>query len=79
MMLTGMALNAAFLALLMLMISGGDPRTSMLLSWFAGSTYGLTAEKAISVSLAALMLTFVFRWFIDGCHYFHLAGLLRVH
>lgn len=66
MMLTGMALNAAFLALLMLMISGGDPRTSMLLSWFAGSTYGLTAEKAISVSLAALVLTFciplVHRW-----------------
>ncbi|EPW9874021.1 Fe(3+)-hydroxamate ABC transporter permease FhuB [Salmonella enterica subsp. enterica serovar Infantis] len=68
MMLTGMALNAAFLALLMLMISGGDPRTSMLLSWFAGSTYGLTAQKAMTVSLAALALIFciplVQRWLV---------------
>ncbi|ELY3387598.1 Fe(3+)-hydroxamate ABC transporter permease FhuB [Cronobacter sakazakii] len=68
MMLTGMALNAAFLALLMLMISGGDPRTSMLLSWFAGSTYGLTIQKAMTVFLAALVLILciplVQRWLV---------------
>lgn len=56
MMLAGMALNAAFMALLMLMLAGGDPRVSTLLTWFAGSTYGISASKAWSAAAAAIAL-----------------------
>lgn len=56
MMLAGMALNAAFMALLMSMLAGGDPRVSTLLTWFAGSTYGISASKAWSALAVAAAL-----------------------
>lgn len=66
MMLAGMALNAAFMALLMLMLAGGDPRVSTLLAWFAGSTYGIPAAKAwAAVAVAAasgLLMPLLIRW-----------------
>ncbi len=55
MLLGGMALNTAFTAILMLTMASGDPRVSALLTWFAGSTYGMTASRAIQASFLAIL------------------------
>ena len=56
MLLGGMALNTAFTALLMLAMASGDPRISDLLTWFAGSTYSMTAGRAWQSAGIAVLL-----------------------
>lgn len=56
MLLAGMALNSAFVTLLMLLLASGDPRMAGLLSWIAGSTYSLTPQAAWHSLALALLL-----------------------
>ena len=56
MLLAGMALNSAFVTLLMLLLASGDPRMGGLLSWISGSTYNISGSQAIQSALCALLL-----------------------
>ncbi|MBS6031962.1 MAG: Fe(3+)-hydroxamate ABC transporter permease FhuB [Pantoea sp.] len=56
MLLAGMALNSAFVTLLMLLLASGDPRMGGLLSWISGSTYNISASQAIQSAGCALLL-----------------------
>ncbi|WP_143807324.1 iron chelate uptake ABC transporter family permease subunit, partial [Pantoea conspicua] len=56
MLLAGMALNSAFVTLLMLLLASGDPRMGGLLSWISGSTYNISSSQAIQGALCALLL-----------------------
>ncbi|OQP34276.1 Fe(3+)-hydroxamate ABC transporter permease FhuB [Pantoea latae] len=56
MLLAGMALNSAFVTLLMLLLASGDPRMGGLLSWISGSTYNVSEKAALqSVGLALIL------------------------
>lgn len=54
--LAGMALNSAFVTLLMLLLASGDPRMGGLLTWISGSTYNISGTQAIQSGLCALLL-----------------------
>lgn len=56
MLLAGMALNSAFVTLLMLLLASGDPRMGGLLSWISGSTYHISGSQAIQSAGCALLL-----------------------
>ncbi|MDH2069560.1 Fe(3+)-hydroxamate ABC transporter permease FhuB [Pantoea sp. GD03673] len=56
MLLAGMALNSAFVTLLMLLLASGDPRMGGLLSWISGSTYNISSSQAIQSAVCALLL-----------------------
>ncbi|MFH1558593.1 MAG: Fe(3+)-hydroxamate ABC transporter permease FhuB [Pseudomonadota bacterium] len=57
MLLTGIGLTTAFGALVTLLMSLGDPRLSMLLTWMAGSTYYVEDGAAVlSVGMATISL-----------------------
>ena len=56
MLLAGMALNSAFVTLLMLLLASGDPRMGGLLSWISGSTYNISAKAAMQSAMLALVL-----------------------
>lgn len=56
MLLAGMALNSAFVTLLMLLLASGDPRMGGLLSWISGSTYNISGTQAIQSAICALVL-----------------------
>jgi len=57
MLLAGMALNSAFVTLLMLLMASGDPRMAGLLSWISGSTYNVTLSQALqSAAIAAVLV-----------------------
>lgn len=56
MLLAGMALNSAFVTLLMLLLASGDPRMGGLLTWISGSTYNISGTQAIQSALCALLL-----------------------
>ena len=56
MLLAGMALNSAFVTLLMLLLASGDPRMGGLLSWISGSTYNISGSQAIQSAICALLL-----------------------
>ncbi|MEZ3501323.1 Fe(3+)-hydroxamate ABC transporter permease FhuB [Pantoea sp. KPR_PJ] len=57
MLLAGMALNSAFVTLLMLLLASGDPRMGSLLSWISGSTYNISEKAAMQSAIVALLLT----------------------
>jgi len=57
MLLAGMALNSAFVTLLMLLLASGDPRMGGLLSWISGSTYNISTKAAMQSAMLALVLT----------------------
>ncbi len=56
MLLAGMALNSAFVTLLMLLLASGDPRMGGLLSWISGSTYNISGTQAVQSAVCALVL-----------------------
>nr|WP_026042712.1 Fe(3+)-hydroxamate ABC transporter permease FhuB [Pantoea sp. A4] len=56
MLLAGMALNSAFVTVLMLLLASGDPRMAGLLSWISGSTYNITLHQAGVSVLCAVVL-----------------------
>ncbi|MEN4742687.1 Fe(3+)-hydroxamate ABC transporter permease FhuB [Pantoea agglomerans] len=56
MLLAGMALNSAFVTLLMLLLASGDPRMGGLLSWISGSTYNISGTQAVQSAICALVL-----------------------
>ena len=56
MLLAGMALNSAFVTLLMLLLASGDPRMGGLLSWISGSTYNISGKQAIQSEVCALVV-----------------------
>lgn len=56
MLLAGMALNSAFVTLLMLLMASGDPRMGGLLSWISGSTYNINMQQALQSAVCALVL-----------------------
>ncbi|MSE18398.1 iron chelate uptake ABC transporter family permease subunit, partial [Pantoea agglomerans] len=56
MLLAGMALNSAFVTLLMLLLASGDPRMGGLLSWISGSTYNISGTHAVQSAICALVL-----------------------
>ena len=66
MLLAGMALNSAFVTLMMLLMASGDPRMAGLLTWVSGSTYNISATQALQSAICALILVpcapLVSRW-----------------
>ncbi|MDJ0088981.1 Fe(3+)-hydroxamate ABC transporter permease FhuB [Pantoea allii] len=56
MLLAGMALNSAFVTILMLLMANGDPRMSGLLTWISGSTYNVSATQALQSAVCAVVL-----------------------
>ncbi|WP_416413106.1 Fe(3+)-hydroxamate ABC transporter permease FhuB [Pantoea sp. App145] len=56
MLLAGMALNSAFVTLLMLLMASGDPRMGGLLSWISGSTYNMTMQQALQSAVCGVVL-----------------------
>ncbi|MEJ4046224.1 Fe(3+)-hydroxamate ABC transporter permease FhuB [Erwinia sp. SLM-02] len=54
--LVGIALSTVYGTLLTLFLASGDPRSGVVLSWLAGSTYRVTGEQALGVSLLAVLL-----------------------
>jgi len=57
MLLAGMALNSAFVTLLMVLLASGDPRMAGLLSWISGSTYNLSWPQALqSAGVGAVLV-----------------------
>jgi len=56
MLLAGMALNSAFVTLLMVLLASGDPRMAGLLSWISGSTYNVTLTQALQSAAVAIVL-----------------------
>nr|WP_310617072.1 Fe(3+)-hydroxamate ABC transporter permease FhuB [Pantoea cypripedii] len=56
MLLAGMALNSAFVTLLMLLMASGDPRMGGLLSWISGSTYNITMQQALQSAICGVVL-----------------------
>ena len=66
MLLAGMALNSAFVTLLMLLLASGDPRMGGLLSWISGSTYNISGKQAIQSAVCALVLCRWHRWQVVG-------------
>lgn len=66
MLLAGMALNSAFVTLLMVLMASGDPRMGGLLSWISGSTYNITMQQAVQSAVLGMVLvalaTLASRW-----------------
>lgn len=66
MLLTGIAVGAAFSAIVAMLLVRNDPRLTMLLAWMAGSTYrvdGMQASIAIGVLVVlASLLPLMRRW-----------------
>lgn len=64
--LVGVALASFMAAIASIVLASGDPRTSLLISWMAGSTYGVTAFQAgIACTVAVVILAlapFTKRW-----------------
>ncbi|MEB6535184.1 Fe(3+)-hydroxamate ABC transporter permease FhuB [Pantoea stewartii] len=56
MLLAGMALNSAFVTILMLLMASGDPRMAGLLTWISGSTYNISATQALQSAGCAAVL-----------------------
>lgn len=56
MLLAGMALNSAFVTLLMVLLASGDPRMAGLLTWMSGSTYNLSQTQAVQSAGVAMVL-----------------------
>jgi ABC-type Fe3+-siderophore transport system permease subunit len=57
MLLVGIAIGTAFGALVAILMTSGDPRMSMLLSWMAGSTYQVSGPDALlAVFIAAVLM-----------------------
>ena len=56
MLLAGMALNSAFVTLLMVLMASGDPRMSGLLTWISGSTYNISLQQAVQSAVVGLVL-----------------------
>lgn len=55
--LAGVALATLFSGFAAVLLTSGDPRTTVLLAWMSGSTYRVTAsDAAVAVILAAAML-----------------------
>ncbi len=61
MLLAGVAVSSAFTAIVALLLAGGSPRMSSLLSWMAGSTYRVTANDALA-ALAFVLISLVAVW-----------------
>lgn len=53
--LVGLSLSTAMSALVSILIAGGDPRFARLLTWMAGSTYGVDADRTALVAVAAVL------------------------
>lgn len=56
MLLAGMALNSAFVTLLMVLMASGDPRMSGLLTWISGSTYNISLLQALQSTVVGMIL-----------------------
>lgn len=56
MLLAGMALNSAFVTLLMVLMASGDPRMGGLLSWISGSTYNINMQQAVQSAVVGVIL-----------------------
>ncbi|MDI9220356.1 Fe(3+)-hydroxamate ABC transporter permease FhuB [Pantoea sp. EA-12] len=56
MLLAGMALNSAFVTLLMVLMASGDPRMSGLLTWISGSTYNISLQQAVQSAVVGMIL-----------------------
>ncbi|PIF23279.1 iron complex transport system permease protein [Candidatus Pantoea floridensis] len=56
MLLAGMALNSAFVTLLMVLLASGDPRMGGLLSWISGSTYNINMQQAVQSAVVGIVL-----------------------
>ena len=56
MLLAGMALNSAFVTLLMVLLASGDPRMGGLLSWISGSTYNINMQQAVQSAVVGVVL-----------------------
>lgn len=56
MLLAGMALNSAFVTLLMVLMASGDPRMGGLLSWISGSTYNINMQQAVQSAVVGIIL-----------------------
>ena len=56
MLLAGMALNSAFVTILMVLLASGDPRMGGLLSWISGSTYNINMQQAVQSAVVGLVL-----------------------
>ncbi len=56
MLLAGMALNSAFVTLLMVLLASGDPRMGGLLSWISGSTYNINMTQALQSTAVGVLL-----------------------
>lgn len=54
--LTGIALGTLFSAVVTFFMATGDPRLAMLLSWMAGSTYGVTGQDALICASIGVVL-----------------------
>ncbi|AIR87362.1 Fe(3+)-hydroxamate ABC transporter permease FhuB [Pantoea rwandensis] len=55
MLLAGMALNSAFVTLLMVLMASGDPRMGGLLSWISGSTYNINMSQAVQSAMVGIV------------------------
>lgn len=55
MLLAGMALNSAFVTLLMVLMASGDPRMGGLLSWISGSTYNINMPQAVQSAVVGIV------------------------
>lgn len=54
--LVGVALATLMTAISSIALVSGDPRTSMLITWMSGSTYGVTATQAGFACITALLM-----------------------
>jgi ferric hydroxamate transport system permease protein len=55
MLLAGMALNSAFVTLLLVLMASGDPRMGGLLSWISGSTYNINMPQAVQSAVVGIV------------------------
>jgi iron complex transport system permease protein len=64
--LVGVALASFMAAIASIVLASGDPRTSLLVAWMSGSTYGVTASQAAIVCAVATVILssapFTKRW-----------------
>ncbi|MGC6230023.1 Fe(3+)-hydroxamate ABC transporter permease FhuB [Hafnia paralvei] len=56
MLLAGIAVSTVFSTLVVMVLASGDPRTGMLLTWLAGSTYGVDGAQALRTAGVAAVL-----------------------
>ncbi|NTF35061.1 Fe(3+)-hydroxamate ABC transporter permease FhuB [Rhizobium skierniewicense] len=53
--LIGVGLGSTMNSLLVLVLAGGGPKAAALLSWFAGSTGGVSLDEALAVCVVAIL------------------------